>query len=81
MGKVEADATQKFRVKIDGKWRVVYYINAVPRVVLKIDGEQTYFYYRDIRVDIQTMLPIFPTEGAKREVHETECLSNRTDIP
>ncbi len=65
MGKVEADVTQKFRVKIDGKWRVVYYINAIPRVVLKIDGEQTYFYYRDIRVDIQTMLPQHPIKHAK----------------
>ncbi len=81
MEKVEVSTIQKFRVKIDGKWRVVYYIDAVPRVVLKIDGEQTYFYYRDIRVDIKTMLPIFPTEGAKHEVHETECISNRTDIP
>ena len=74
--------TQKFRAKVDGRWRVVYYIDAIPRNVLKIDGEHTYLWYRDARVDISTMSPIVKgIEGVKREIHETESISNRTDIP
>lgn len=63
--------TQKFRVKIDEKMEVVYYIDAIPRIVLKVDGAHRYYWYRDHRINIATMVPIFPIEGAKREIHET----------
>lgn len=69
--------TQKFRAKVDGRWRVVYYIDAIPRVVLKIDGEHTYLWYKDPRVDIMSMRPMINVGEYNREIHETECLSNR----
>jgi hypothetical protein len=73
--------SQKFTVRINGKTEVVYYIDAIPRVVLKVDGEHRYYWYRDPQIDIASMQPLRHLQGARHEIHETECISDRTDIP
>ena len=70
--------SQKFKVRINGKIEVVYYIDAIPRVVLKVDGEHRYYWYRDPQIDISSMQPLHQIQGVRHEVHETECISNRT---
>lgn len=71
--------SQKFKVKINGKTEVVYYIDAIPRVVLKVDGKHQYYWYRDPQIDISSMQPLHQIQGVRHEVHETECVSDWTD--
>lgn len=40
----------KFQVRVDGKFKVAYYIDANPRCVIKLDGENTYFHNKDPRL-------------------------------
>lgn len=34
----------------DGRRRVAYFLESLPRNVIKIDGEHTYYWYRDSRL-------------------------------
>lgn len=60
----EARKRGKFWVILHGSRVVAYYIDAIPRVVVKIDGQRTYFHENDSRLSREVEL-LHPERGEK----------------
>lgn len=48
---LELGYSGKFRVTIDGRPCIAFFINALPRVVIKIDGQRRYLWFKDRLID------------------------------
>lgn len=48
---------RKFYIKVDGITKVAYFVDAVPRNIVKIDGDHTYYGDHDNRLDWSTTRP------------------------
>lgn len=49
----------KYRARIDGKLRVFYYIETPHMNVIKLDGEHTYLWEHDKRIDQTSIAKAF----------------------